>query len=91
MVADFRARVSALGLAPKPVSQSLYIDLSADATEPPSPIHLGFRSGSAYLLGYLKALEELGMNHLVFNLRFNQDPIETTMKRLSDSVLAKFI
>ena len=42
---DWRARVDALGLAPKPVLQPLYIDVSNNPDEPPSPIHLGFRSG----------------------------------------------
>ena len=74
----------------KPVMQSLYIDLQADPDAPPQPIDLGFRSGMNYLKAYLKSLEEIGVNHVALNLRFNQADIEETLLYLSEDLLPEF-
>ena len=74
----------------KPVSQSLYIDLTEDPDTPAQPIHLGFRSGANPLRAYLVSLQEIGVNHVAINLRFNQADIETTMKRLAGDILPDF-
>lgn len=87
---DFRARAKAAGEPGKPIMQPLYLDLAEDPTTSPQPIHLGFRTGSQHLLPYLKTVEEIGVNHLAFNLRFNREDIEDTMKRLADTVLPAF-
>ncbi|SIO10708.1 LLM class oxidoreductase [Vannielia litorea] len=87
---DWRARLNALEQAPKPVLQPLYIDLADDADEPPSPIHLGFRSGHRALVRYLQQLEAIGVNHLALNLRFNANPVEETLNRLAEHVLPAF-
>lgn len=86
-VRDYRSRISQAGMTPKPVMQSLYVDLVADPTARPKPIHLGFRSGSGPLLDYLRALREIGVNHVALNLRFNEGDIEDTMKRISDEIM----
>ena len=86
----WRGRIQAAGLPDKPVSQSLYIDLTDNPDTPASPIHLGFRSGVKPLLAYLKSLEAIGVNHVAINLRFNQDDIETTLQRLADEILPEF-
>jgi len=70
--------------------QSLYVDLPEDPETPPQPIHLGFRLGAHHLRNYLKSLEEIGVNHVALNLRFNQADIETTLKRLADDILPDF-
>ena len=70
--------------------QPLYIDLADDPDEPAQPIHLGFRLGMKHLHGYLKSLEEIGVNHVALNLRFNQADIETTLKRMADELLPDF-
>ena len=54
------------------------------------PLHLGFRLGSRRLKNYLKSLEEIGVNHVALNLRFNEADIETTLKRLADDILPEF-
>ncbi|MEM7128453.1 MAG: LLM class oxidoreductase [Chloroflexota bacterium] len=90
LMRDWQARVEAAGRPPQPVMQPLYIDLIDDHGALPQPIHLGFRSGTSNLLAYLKSLEELGVNHVGLNLRFNQADIETTMKRLADEILPEF-
>ncbi|WP_421863416.1 TIGR03571 family LLM class oxidoreductase [Marinobacter adhaerens] len=74
----------------KPVMQSLYIDLLADPDAPPQPIHLGFRSGMNFLKAYLRSLEEIGVNHVALNLRFNQADIEETLLYLAEDLLPEF-
>lgn len=90
VITTWRKRAAQLDAPYKPVSQSLYIDLIDDEQATPQPIHLGFRSGVNYLRDYLKSLEEIGVNHVAINLRFNQANIETTLKRLSDDILPDF-
>lgn len=90
IIRDYRARVAAAGESDKPVMQSLYFDLVDDADAPPQPIHLGVRSGVNYLRHYLKSLEEIGVNHVALNLRFNEADTETTMKHVAESILPNF-
>ena len=87
---DWRARLNALGRDPKPVMQPLYIDLADDPDEPPSPIHLGFRSGYRALVQYLQQLEGIGVNHVALNLRFSSKPVAATLDRLAGHVLPAF-
>lgn len=74
----------------KPVMQSLYVDLLEEPDAPPQPIHLGFSSGINFLKRYLKSLEEIGVNHVALNLRFNQADIEPTIHRLAQDLLPDF-
>ncbi len=90
IVGDWRARTERAGGPAKPAMQPLYIDLTADPETPPQPIHLGFRLGVRHLRAHLKALEEIGVNHVALNLRFNQLDIESTLERLADELLADF-
>ncbi len=90
VVEEYRARSAAAGVAWKPVMQSLYIDLVAEADAEPRPIHLGFRSGVTFLKSYLGALQKAGINHVALNLRFNEVDVEDTMKRLADALLPDF-
>jgi hypothetical protein len=70
--------------------QSLYVDLLEEPDAPPQPIHLGFSSGINFLRRYLKSLEEIGVNHVALNLRFNQADIEPTIHRLAQDLLLDF-
>ncbi|MEO0432582.1 MAG: LLM class oxidoreductase [Cyanobacteria bacterium J06656_5] len=90
IISDWRARVEAVSAADKPMMQPLYVDLTEDPDTSPQPIHLGFRLGVNHLRTYLRSLEQIGMNHVALNLRFNQADIETTLKRLADDVLPDF-
>ena len=90
IISDWRARVEAVSDADKPMMQPLYVDLTEDPDTSPQPIHLGFRLGVNHLRDYLRSLEQIGMNHVALNLRFNQADIETTLKRLADDVLPDF-
>lgn len=90
ILADWRARVLAAGRPEQPAMQSLYVDLAEDPDTPPSPIHLGFRSGTRHLKAYLRSLETIGIHHVALNLRFNHSDVEDTLKRLADDVLPDF-
>lgn len=90
IVRDWRSQVEKIGGANKPVMQPLYVDLTKDPDTQPQPIHLGFRLGVNPLRGYLKSLEQIGINHVALNLRFNQTDIETTLKRLANDILPDF-
>ena len=90
IITAWRARVKEVGEPDKPAVQSLYIDLLSEPGASPQAIHLGFRSGVNHLRAYLKSLQEIGINHVALNLRFNQADIETTMKRLADELLPDF-
>ncbi|MEW8256981.1 MAG: LLM class oxidoreductase [Candidatus Thiodiazotropha taylori] len=90
LVSDWRRNVEAVGGPAKPAVQSLYIDLTENPLTEPQPIHLGFRLGAYHLLNYLKSLEQIGINHVALNLRFNQRDIETTLKHLSTEIQPEF-
>jgi len=90
VIAGWRANVRVAGGPDKPVMQPLYVDLAEDPDTPPQPVHLGFRLGVNTLRIYLKSLEDIGVNHVALNLRFNQADIETTLKRLADDILPDF-
>ncbi|NEZ66990.1 LLM class oxidoreductase [Leptolyngbyaceae cyanobacterium CCMR0082] len=90
IICDWQARVKAAGRSTKPVMQPLYLDLTDNPETPPQPIHLGFRLGTRHLRAHLKLLEEIGVNHVALNLRFNQAAMETTLKRLADAILPDF-
>ena len=90
VVADWNARVVDCGGPAKPVMQALYIDLDDDPEATPKPIHLGLRLGTRTLRTYLRALEELGVNHVALNLRFDRGDVESTLRLLARDVLPEF-
>ncbi|GAA0783737.1 LLM class oxidoreductase [Roseibium denhamense] len=90
VIADYRQRLVKLGQQNKPVMQSLYVDLLKKADAQPRPIHLGFQSDTSFLRNYLRDIKDLGVNHVALNLRFNQAPIDATLKQLSDDLLPDF-
>ncbi|GAA6202802.1 LLM class oxidoreductase [Aquicoccus sp. SU-CL01552] len=90
VIGSYRQRIAEAGLPDKPVMQSLYVDLVAQADAPPRPIHLGFQSGTDHLKRYLMQIRDLGINHVALNLRFNGADIEDTMHRLANELLPDF-
>ena len=74
----------------KPFMQPLYVDLHPDDEFLPQPIHLGFRIGTKHLIDYFQNLQELGVNHVAINMRFNSGPMEKTLERLANKVLPHF-
>ncbi|MEM7044179.1 MAG: LLM class oxidoreductase [Pseudomonadota bacterium] len=90
VIDDYRARIDAAGEPDKPVMEPFYLDLAADPDAQPRPIHLGMRLGINHLRGYLKSREEIGVNHVALNLRFNQADAEETLRKLADDILPDF-
>lgn len=84
----WRSALGTTGQGWKPYMQSLYIDLLADRTASPRPIHLGFQSGMDYLSDYLRQVEEEGVNHVIINLKFSSRPVEAVINDLGELIHA---
>jgi len=89
-VNDWLRAVQAQGDSWKPFAQSLYIDLTEDADTPPKPIHLGFRLGRHELIKYLDALQTIGVNHVLLNVKFSSRPIDEVLSELCEFVAPRF-
>lgn len=74
----------------QPFMQPLYIDLQADDDGKPIPIPLGFRIGVNQLIEYFHLLENIGVNHVILNLRFNTRDIDETLSHLAEKLLPHF-
>ncbi|MBS7663733.1 hypothetical protein I0D00_17545 [Pseudomonas lalucatii] len=53
-------------------------------------VYLGLRLGMDHLRDYLEALEEIGVNHVALNLRFNRADLPSTLRRLAEALLPDF-
>lgn len=74
----------------KPFSQSLYVDLLEDPKAEPKQIQLGFQTGSAFLIEFLKTSEAIGVNHVMLNLKFGGRPAEDVIQQLGEEVVPLF-
>ena len=90
VIGDWREALAQAGRPLQPVMEPLYIDLAEDPDAAPRPIHLGFELGTKRLCSYLRSRQEIGVNHVALNLRFNRAEIESTMQRLAEEVLPDF-
>lgn len=90
IIHNYQTNVAAANRPPQPIMQPLYIDLLDNPDATPQAIHLGFQLGSRTLLKYLKSLENIGVNHVALNLRFNKANTEQTLQRLADDVIPAF-
>jgi luciferase-type oxidoreductase len=75
----------------KPVMQSLYIDLLADADAAPRPMHLGFRLGRNALVALLSRYQAVGVGHTAFNLKHGSRDARSVMDELTEHVLPHFV
>ena len=71
----------------KPYAQSLYLDLVEKSETPAMPIHLGYRLGRDHLIELLQQLAAIGVNHVAFNLKYNQRPVADVLEELGREVL----
>lgn len=78
------------GAGPKPFAQSLYIDLVERPDTAPLAIHLGYRTGHRFLLEHLASLAEIGVNHVVINLKYGRRPVDEVLQELAEEVLPHF-
>lgn len=90
IIDGWRDRIKKAGRHDQPAMQSLYVDLVDDPDAAAQPIHLGFRLGINHLRGYLKLLQDIGINHVAINLRLNNADTETTMETLAEHLLPEF-
>ena len=74
----------------KPFAQSLYIDLVKDPDANFERIHLGYRLGRNKLLKHLKALKEIGVNHVFFNLKYSKRPADEVLEELGKFIVPYF-
>lgn len=73
----------------KPLAQSLYIDLTDRAADPPSPIHLGFRGGRNAVSDHLDGLAEIGVNHVALNLKYGRRPADEVLEEIGAEILPR--
>lgn len=90
VIQQWRERVAQESDHPKPVMQPLYIDLVDKPDHKPESIHLGYRLGSDYLNEYLHMLEDIGVNHVALNLRFNAVDTELALENIATNILKDF-
>lgn len=74
----------------KPFIQPLALDLSERANEAPKPIQIGFRTGYKFLLDYLHAYQEAGVNHIIISLKGSKRPVEEVIQELGEQVIPHF-
>lgn len=74
----------------KPFTQSYFIDLTDNPNEAPTPIHLGHKLGRNALLVQLRASKRIGVDHLIFNLKYSKRPADEVLQELAEFVLPEF-
>ena len=89
-IKEWRQLISKSQKWTKPFMQPLYIDLMKEGDFKPQGIHLGIRTGTDFLIEYLNAIKNIGVNHVALNLRFNNANIEDTLEQLATKVLPHF-
>lgn len=89
-IRTWREAVERAGGGFKPFAQSLYIDLSANPNEMPTPIHLGFRLGREPLRDFLGTLASIGVNHVVLNLKYGKRPAREVLEEIAENVVPSF-
>lgn len=90
IIGEWRTRTINARMSPKPAMQPLYIDLLETPPPAPVPIHLGWQLGAEQLIDMLTAIEDIGINHVALNLRFNTADIEKTLEQLARTILPRF-
>ena len=74
----------------KPFAQPLYVDVVEERTAAPLPIHLRYRLGAVTLRDFLHRLEDVGINHVVLNLKYGSRPADAVLADLERHVLDAF-
>ncbi|MFF2412690.1 TIGR03571 family LLM class oxidoreductase [Streptomyces sp. NPDC058092] len=74
----------------KPYLTPMQLDLTGDPSTAATPIRLGLRTGHQALIDHLRAMGELGVAHVSFNLRPGNRPVEEILHELAETVLPHF-
>ncbi|HLR54774.1 MAG TPA: LLM class oxidoreductase [Pseudogracilibacillus sp.] len=75
----------------KPFAQPLQLDLAINPDEKPAYTAFGFRSGSTFLKEYLFTLQQIGVNHVIINLKTAKRPVAEIIQELGETVLPDFM
>ncbi|GAA0528743.1 monooxygenase [Saccharopolyspora subtropica] len=76
--------------SPKPYLTPMQLDLVAEPDTPATPLRLGIRAGRRALIEQLRAMGELGVAHVSFNLRPGDRPVDEVIHELAHEVLPHF-
>lgn len=90
VVKQWQQAVDDAGSDWKPFAQSLYIDLADNPDADAKPIHLGYRVGRNGLISHLEALRDIGVNHVLFNVKFSSRPVTDVLQELGEFVIPQF-
>ena len=71
----------------KPFAQSFYIDLSENPNEQATPIHLGLRAGRKVMFQFIHALREIGVNHVILNLKYGRRGAGEVLEEIGREIL----
>lgn len=89
-IAEWRRRITDYHDFDKPLMQPLYVILEKNDDFKPHSIQLGLRIGANYLIEYFNNIQQIGVNHVAINLRFNSRNMEATLEELAEKVLPHF-
>ena len=87
---QWRTALTKVNTGWKPFMQSLYVDLTLNPNTTPTPIHLGFKSGTDYLNAHLKLLESYGVNHVILNLKYGSRSAKEMIEEIGKNVVPNF-
>lgn len=91
IVEDWRLEVmKQCGSIYKPFTQSLYIDLDENPSTQSTHIHLGFRLGRDHLRALLESLQEIGVDHVILNLKYGKRPAAEVIEELGTHIVPQF-
>ncbi|GEK34750.1 LLM class oxidoreductase [Kurthia sibirica] len=74
----------------KPFGQMLMLDLSDRPNEAPKQIERGIRTGRTFLIDYLYAMQDIGVNHITLALKNSKRPVSEVIEELGQYVVPKF-
>lgn len=66
------------------------LELSENASEPPTALNLGYRTGAQHLVAILEQMRAAGVHHVALNITASQRPVHDVIDELAQAVLPKF-
>lgn len=74
----------------KPFAMGFFLDLASDPDHPAQRIHSGWRAGRNALIEHMQTLQQLGVNHVAFNLKSSRRAGTDVLEELAEYVLPHF-
>ena len=69
----------------KPFAIAIRVELAADPTAEPEPLHLGFHAGIEWFQDYFRRLEEYGLDHAIVGIQ--NDDKEAALSTFADEII----